>query len=319
MRVYVDPIPVTLSKSIHRLADALTRYAPPDVEIARATTPVVGPTDLQDVDLVLCHVIGQEGWDPYLDHFAMKGIRHAVWQHCLHTTRHPNPNDWAAFWGGAAVVASCYDLAGKWTQAQIPPDTMEAAHFRTPNFLRLPLGVDTDVFHPRVAPPEGSGLLPGERFLVGTSGYVDGMEIIGEWAWVAGANSGRHFHLGPHLRLPNAAVKYRNGIPDADLAGYWSFCNYVSGLRRSEGFELPAYEGLACGARPVMFDREDARHWLGPHAEYITEGPDESIRWQLDTLVRGKYRAVTPDEVQWVKETFSWEAMATKFWAAIPR
>lgn len=310
MRAYVAPIPSTLSRGIHRVADALTKYAPEGVTILQDH----GTQDaiiVEDMDLLVCHVIGPEGWAPYLDYIRTYKKRYAVFQYCLRTSSWPMTHQWTDFWAGAAVVASYYPLAQMCIQDGIALPGV--------NFLHTPLGVDTDVFRPDRDPPADSGLLPGEKFLVGTSGYVDGMEIIGEWAWVAAANGGRHFHLGPHLRLPNAAVKYRLGIDDGHLAQYWAHCRYVSGLRRGEGFELPAFEGLACGARPVMFDREDARQWLGSHAEYIGEGDDASIRWQLDNLVRGKYRAVTPDEVQWVKETFSWRAMADRFWEAIPR
>ena len=66
-------------------------------------------------------------------------------------------------------------------------------------------------------------------------------------------------------------------------------------------------------------DREDAEHWLGDHAEYIREGPFDDVVAQLEALVAQPYRPVTPAEIAWVKETFSWERMATRFWAAVSR
>lgn len=312
MKAYVDPIPPTLSKSIHRLADALTAYAPPSVQIV---------SDYLEADFLLCHMIGQEGWEPYLERFTREGRSYGIWQHCLKTTRQPHPNDWNHLWSWARVVASCYDLAGMWTEAQIPPDTMEAAHFRTPNFVRLPLGVDTGIFRPSLMPVQQDGrptrYLPLKSYLVGTSGYVAGMESVDLWAQVCSQPPHRRqFHLGPNLHLPGS-VLYANGIPDSELARYWSQCFYVSGLRRSEGFELPAYEGLAAGARPVMFDREDARHWLGDKAEYIQEGSDLDIVEQLAVLVNGPYRAVTADEIRWVRDQFSWEKMVRGFWERV--
>ncbi len=304
MKAYVAPIPLSLSKSIHRLADALTRYAPPDIEIVRA--PV-------DADLVLCHMIGQEGWtDGWLPVFASRGQRYAVWQHCLISSRHPHPYDWARIWLDAAVVASCYDLAGKWRDARsATDDAMLASHHMTPNFARIPLGVDA-AFRPD---PTAAMY----RYLVATSGYVAGTECVGEWGLVCNMAHRRQFHLGPVLAGLAIEHDTLNHISDEALASAYTRAEFVSGLRRSEGFELPAYEGLACGARPVMFDREDARHWLGEHAEYIREGAFEEVVVQLAGIVARGLRPVLKDEIRWVQETFTWQRTAERFWAAVSR
>lgn len=307
MRVYVDPIPTSLSRGIHRVAQALKKYAPPEVEI----------TDRLDrADLLVCHVIGPEGWDEVMQRYT-GGNRYAVFQYCLRTTTHPHIIQWERFWQRADVVASYYPLFDLWSK--------EAGTGRiSPNFLRLPLGVDCDTFQPYVVPVflhghkegEKPTLLPMKSYLVGTCGYVAGTESVDLWAQAADSCKLRQFHLGPDLHLPGD-VTYVQGLTDDELARGWSQCFYVSGLRRSEGFELPAYEGLACGSRPVMFDREDARHWLGDHAEYIQETDDAGIVEQLQVLARGPYRPVTEEERRWVSQTFSWQEVAKRFWDAL--
>ena len=57
-------------------------------------------------------------------------------------------------------------------------------------------------------------------------------------------------------------ITYSNNADDKTLAKYYSQCEFVSGLRRIEGFELPVIEGLLCGARPICFDIPDYRHWF---------------------------------------------------------
>ena len=284
--VYVEA-PANISRGIVRVATALKQYAPADIECV--------PT-MDEAEVVLIHTIGWEG--DLAERLLAAKKRIAFFMYCLRTTQRPHAEDWYGIWSKAEVVASYYHLAAV---SDLPVE----------KFLHTPLGVDTTIFYPR----------PDQKrdFLVGTSGFVDGMEIIGEWAWVVGSNGGRMFHLGPHLKLPNAAVKYRHGIPDDEVAEYWSQCRYVSGLRRTEGFELPAYEGLACGARPVMFAREDAEHWLGDSAEYIQEGSVDDVVAQLEALVQREYRPVTADEIAWVGREFSWQRMAERFWSAVPR
>jgi glycosyltransferase involved in cell wall biosynthesis len=302
MKAYVAPIPPTLSRGIHRVAQALATYAPPGVEIVTGRVTPDAIVIEGGVDLFLCHVIGPEGWEPYLDYFRQVKARYAVFQYCLETTTWPGVDRWTDFWQGAEVVASYYPLQDYWEAYS------GSLMLVTPKFLHTPLGVDTTVFYPRPS--------VDKEYIVGTSGYVDGMEVISDWGKVIAGTGGRQFHLGPQtLRIPHVPVCYRLGISDAELAFYWSQCRYVSGLRRTEGFELPALEGLACGARPVMFDREDARQWFGDHAEYIDEGGD--IPRQLDQLLRRPYRPVTAEEIAWVKETFSWQTMAEKFWARV--
>lgn len=304
MKAYVAPIPLTLSRSIHRLAAALTRYAPPDVEIV---------ADPAEADLLLCHMIGQEGWAEHLDAVAARGRRYAIWQHCLITTRDPHPFAWARLWQDAAVVASCYDLATAWRTAQTAADdAMLAVYHRTPNFVRVPLGVAADVFRPDPA-------VTAYRYLVVTSGYVADTECVGEWGAVCNTVERTQYHLGPNLAALAYRLEFQTGITDGALATAYNRAQFVSGLRRSEGFELPAYEGLACGARPVMFRREDAGHWLGDHAEYIDEGPFDDVVAQLTALVQGPYRPVTADEIRWVAATFPWARTAAEFWAAVPR
>ena len=298
LRAYVAPIPATLSRGIHRVAEALARYAPPDVEIV---------ADLPDADLVLCHVIGPEGWPDYLSAFRRHGQRYAVFQYCLRTTTWPYVAPWRDFWREAAVVASYYDLATTWRVEQ-PGWTSR------PNFLRTPLGVDTTVFKPH---PQVAGIIT--PYLVGTSGYVAGPECVWEWAEVCRRHHKAQFHLGPHLPELSPHARTAHGIDDGALAVYLSACKFVSGLRRGEGFELPAYEGLACGARPVMFAREDAEHWLGDSAEYIQEGSFDDVVAQLEALVQREYRPVTADEIAWVGREFSWQRMAERFWSAVPR
>jgi len=297
MKVCVAVHPPHLSRGIHRVAHALTRYAPPSVHVV--------PT-WDEADHVLLHVVGWEDVERCVDTLRDAGRTVSIFQYCLLTTSQRNLQEWWRVWAKCQVVVSYYDLAYLCSFRSLDLD-----YPGTVNFLHTPLGVDTTVFKPCGC---------GKQFVVGTSGTVAGSECLNEWAEVASSSPLGHFHLGPAEAFApeyRPRVTAQTGMGDVELAKRWSRCVYVSGLRRGEGFELPAYEGLACGARPVMFNRVDARGWLGSAAEYIEEGSDGAVIDQLRALLTRPARPVTAEERAWAAATFRWETLARKWWAAV--
>lgn len=123
----------------------------------------------------------------------------------------------------------------------------------------------------------------------------------------------RHaLHLGEELN--SALVDCRTGLTDISLSDLYSRCEFVSGLRRTEGFELPMAEGLLCGARPVTFDRPHYRRWFGSMADYVQESARDGVVDQLTALFRSGPRPVTPLEREFAVELFSWERVVRGFW-----
>jgi hypothetical protein len=120
-------------------------------------------------------------------------------------------------------------------------------------------------------------------------------------------------HLGPRHASAEAWA-CRDGLSDDGVAALWSSCEWIAALRRVEGFELPALEGLLCGARPVAFDREHYRHWLGEHAEYVPEGTAPEVTAALLELFGRKPRPVRAAERDAVVARFAWPALAAAFW-----
>jgi hypothetical protein len=297
MKVCVAPIPATLSLSMHRLGRALADHAPAGVTIV--------PT-WEAADLSLLHLIGIEDVETVMTGILGRGGKVALWQHCYLTAR-GTPLDWTALWAQASLVSSCYDLA--W---MLDVEGIDRAGI---DFHLTPLGVDTTVFRPCGC---------ARHFSIATSGYVADQECLNEVAQAVFATPHAlpQFHLGPASAItvatpPGRAIVAQSGMDDTELAKRWSRAQYVSGLRRSEGFELPAYEGLACGARPIMFNRPDARMWMGEHAVYIEEGSAEDVRRQLEAVLAGPYRAVSSEERAWVTATFDWTTIAETWWRRV--
>lgn len=290
MRVFVEPTGLH-SRAMKRVAAALTRYAPPEVEIV--ARPEVA-------DLLVLHVISFDAME-----FGRKaragGQRYAPIQYCLASTECTEPWHWYPFWRNAAAVWSYYDLA----------EHAEREGFR---FWRAPLGLDDEFRRP--AP-----LAQRDRLVV-TSGYVAGprAEAIEEVWRAAGIASVRAIHVGPGQieGMLTAPIGWRacQDLDDRRLADIYRRATWVSGLRHAEGFELPAAEGLACGARAILFDQPSQRHWYGHLAEYLPDVAGDALVERLVKIFEAP-RPVSDRERGEALERFDWEPICCGFWELI--
>ena len=284
--VSLEVYPSNLSQGIHRVARALALAAPEGVRL------VGNPAE---ADLRILHVIG---WGSIPDGLLESGQDFAILQYCVRTSEDGRAQAWLPYWEKALCTWSYYDL-----RAICEADGV-AHNFP---FMYAPLGVDP-IFKP--------SLPIRKRFIIGTSGYIAETEGVKECYAAARATDHEQFHLGPNLGLgPNIA--YATGISDAQLAELWSQCSYVAGMRRHEGFELPAYEGLLCGARPVMFDAPHYQRWMGDLAEYVPEGSFEEVTEALTALFSRPVRAVREVERIEAARRFSWPLLCGQFWERI--
>lgn len=284
MKVFVDP-PAHLSRAMRRVAGALRVYSPRDL--------VKIVNNRRDADLEVLHVIGLEAIER-----AKQTTPFAVVQYCVHSTD-ADYAQWRPLWDAAKLTWSYYKLD---------------AH----PFYHAPLGVDQEVFSPsRVT-----------RTSVMTSGYVSGpgAEAIEEMATAARLVGLPVTHLGPvpvhsHDQSKKMDVgggwRSVNGINDEQLAQEYSRCLWVSGLRHVEGFELPVIEGLLCGARPIVFDRDDMHQWYKEHAVFVPECSGETLVKTLVSVLSQEPAPVLPSERDEVARKFDWRTIAEGFWSRL--
>jgi len=295
MKVFLSPED-WMSLGIKRVATALVRYKPSDVLLVNKQ---------EEADHVIVHMVG----DGQRKHWINPQQEYSCIQYCLRTTELPNTKDWVEVWGRAKAVWSYYDLKSK-----IAEDLYSMPHTfdeQFPmNFYYAPLGVDGNVFKPN---------MPVRKpFLIGTSGYIAATECVDTVHRVCVERLQRmQFHLGPNLNL-GAYVTYANSIPDEIVSEFWAQCSFVAGLRAIEGFELPVLEGLACGARPIVFNAPHYTHWFGEHAEVIPEdrNPD-AVEAALYDIMSRPVRSVSVAEQREIVKKFNWEPLAKGFWEAI--
>lgn len=289
MRVYVEP-PDVKSRSIGRIANELKKYAPAGVEFS---------SRIEDADLVVLHIIGRHGQNVEKARACLdRGQRYVVNQYCLRSTQKSSTNDWRWLWDHAALVWSYYNLNGCIREDR-------GTGFLT-NFYHSPLGADATVFHPDTR-------VPKYTYVIGTTGFGWLTEGIREAGHATRAVGKRMFHLGPELHRGDH-ITCAVGMSDAELASWYSQCQYVSGLRRIEGFELPCAEGILCGARPILFDRHHYRQWFDEFGIFVPEVSRDAVIAQLVEIFSQPPVPITDDERQYAVERFNWKTIVTEYW-----
>jgi hypothetical protein len=261
--------------------EALVKYKPDNIHI----TPSV-----DDADLVVLHVIGRQ--DRTRKQIARLNKPYAVIQYSLRSTMRPKTGGWLKIWEGANLVWSYLDLEMYCNEDE------EEVDF---NFYHSPLGCDPNVFYPSVAKRD---------YLIGFSSQSYMTESAREIVMATGNR--KIMFLGRELNKDRVDC-YQN-VSDAVLAGLYSRCQYVAGLRRTEGFELPALEGLFCGAEPIFFDRPHYRQWFNDYGRFIPEGSRDEVVLSLQELFAYKSGSVDEATIEQARKHFAWQPIIERFW-----
>ena len=281
-------LPDVPSHAVSRTIAALTKHAPSSVSFVE---------DSHEADLVILNVIGgQDRTRMAVDRLITEGRRVAMIQYCVRSTMRPSTEGWQPLWHKASLVWSYYDLPNLCRVDGVTPDF---------EFYHAPLGVDAKVFKPPVR--------RSHKYLVCTSGQSALTESVREAIYAARRVNRKVLHLGPELkRGPDVVCQW--GLSDAGLARLYGECDYVLGLRRIEGFELPAAEGLLCGSRPVVFDKAHYHQWFDGWASFIQEGPRDEVIDSLESIFKRKPKPVTRAERVAAAMLFNWNIIITGFW-----
>jgi glycosyltransferase involved in cell wall biosynthesis len=288
-----------LSKAMGRIVTKMMRYAPSDIT-------VVNHPD--EADLIVLHVIGFPETEEAVRRITSLGKKYAIIQYCLRTTQKPNTADWLPIWAGAEMVWSYYDLQALCEEdGQVFPEQTV--------FYFSPLGVDSEIFNPGLSRP---------KYKILTTGTLAPFETVDLVNKACQVINGIQVHVGglemKGTDFNDSIVEYHKEISDTNLAQLYRQTEYVSGLRRIEGFELPAAEGLLCGARPILFDRPHYRRWYeGLGAIFIPESTDEEIVKTLREILKTPSNTWAPLNISEARTRFSWATICTVFWESLPR
>lgn len=289
MKVFAEPTGI-FSRAMVRVADALARHSPPNIRFT---------TNCLHCDLQVLHVISADAI-PYTRDLECK---YAIIQYCTDLLRAGSMGGWGETWRNAEVVWSYYDLI------QLTGLRDGIRH------VMAPLGIDK-AFTATYPASQSS-----RENLVVTSGYVSApnAEAIEEVWRAADILNYNVIHVGPRTvdgtcyRPRN--IEYANGVSDEQLAAIYNRALWVSGLRHVEGFELPAAEGLACGARPLLFPH--LHSWYGDLGYYVEESHGDKLVNSLCEIMKYPPCEMTADELEKTLATFNWQLGCDEFWAAV--
>ena len=313
MKVYL--LPDTSSRGIMRVCDALVQYAPEGIELVEKPW---------DADLEIIHVYGRhDAIERRVRLLKEKKKPYAMIQYALRSTMNPNVDDWIDMWSGAKVVWSYYDLLQLCLEDGIGTEAHDGFEGKKSfNFYHAPLGVDSNVFKDRMAEnhvklfwsTRDGGL--HKRFTIAACSQHALAEGARECAFATKRIGGQMFFLGHELRR-GSDIYCKHNISDEELADYYSQCDFVSGLRRVEGFELPVIEGALCGARPIVYDKPHYRQWFDDFAVFVKEGTRDELINDLESIFKADIPPVSEEEKQMIKERFDWNTIITNFWKQV--
>jgi len=282
-RVHIEPAP---DRAIDRVVRALKRYVPDCVELTS-----------DSADLTIIHVVGRK--EALERKVSMLGGReYALIQYSVRSTQKPETDHWIQSWDSAKLVWSYYNL-----NLYLQEDGHEK---HLDNLYHTPLGVD-ETFKKRYF---GEPL-----YKIMTHGRSWTTESIRECGWATKNTGNRMLHLGEDVRRP--WVDCITNISDVWLSHMYGQCEFVAGLRRTEGFELPAAEGLVCGARPILFDRPHYRKWYSPWGIFIPEKDREETIKSLEELFVQEMPPLSDKEIREAKEFFDWRWIVEGFWRRV--
>jgi len=286
MNVYVDDIGYR-SYSIKRIVSAFKDYSPPTVNVV---------DNQEEADLILVHVYGRiNRVRRRVELLKQQGKQYAVMQYTLRHSLNPNTTDWLDIWDGSA---------GVWSYLNLARMANEDGNKFCCNFYYAPLGVDTKVFYPQNLEKKYQILTTGANYMTeGVRECVIASEHVGRFKSV---------HFGVKLSNPNV-----DSFVDASDDTYTDALNrsiYVAGLRRGEGFELPAAEGLVCGIRPILFAKEHYITWYNNLGIFVVENSREILINDLKTIFTGEEIPVKDYQIEDAKSRFDWNKLITGFW-----
>jgi len=264
---------------LHKVVNELKKRAPAGIEFKDHHT---------QADLVISQAIGAR----CMDRIAATKKPFVVIQFCVLTAGWARRADWVRFWrhDRCRLVVSYYEIS----------------HL-APRFLLMPLGADFSLFRPTGGP---------RPYTIMTSGHHAGQEPIDECHDAAGRVKGQVVHLGGNCYRGHCPVDRREKILEGEVARLLAASKRVSALRWVEGFEMLGIEGLAAGARPVVFDLPCYRRWYGQHAAYVPHDRS-ALRESLVSVFRRAPRPVSQEEREALRKRFSWDSVARTFWKGV--
>lgn len=222
----------------------------------------------------------------------IKCSKYIVLFHCRGEWSEEKIEDYKALFENAMFVYSHQDL-----RMELPN-----ANFR---FLRGPWGTDETKFFDMKQP---------RQYKILNTGLVPQTEAIEESLRACQLLNSKQLHIGFNLGYQVPNYNFCSNLTEEQMRIAYNQSEFVSGMRRIEGFEKPVIEGLLCGARPICFDTPLFRYWYDGIAEFVPECKPMELIPKLAELMEKGARPVSEVEKELAIKRFGWKNVAMKFW-----
>ena len=117
---------------------------------------------------------------------------------------------------------------------------------------------------------------------------------------------------GKFLAIPPMLWNERyEGIKDHKMRELYGASEYVNGMRREGGFELPVIEGYACGCQPVVFDQPTMKKYYSDFALFVPNVPRKKLAEHLVKVLSPK-KNIKPDPE--ILKRFHWAPIMCDVW-----
>lgn len=276
------------SHSIKKIEKYLKIYAPKEVQFT---------TNMMEADYIISHFISHIDRTRVYD----RTKKYAVLYYCRDQADEITYKDTISFFDTSQFV---------WTYADfhsVYPET-------TARIIESPLGVDTNMF---------TNKNMNRPYKLMTTGFISFTEAIQESLESALRKSHRVIHLGGNfidelgfdynVKYPHIYTNKIN-VSDEEVVNLLNQSEWVSGLRREEGFEFMNIEGPLCGARPICFDMNCYTKWFGDVPKYVHPCQGEELIGYITEIIERGYEPITESEKNFLLSKFSWEVVANNFW-----
>jgi len=255
-------------------------YAPKEIDFvndaSKADYQILDITRLSDINYLRC--------DNYVIFF-----------HCFGEWSEENPSDYKELFSKAKLVYSHLDLAPMFP------------YIDSSKFMRGPWGCQPDIWF-------NIANYPNEEFEILCTGEIAKTEGIEECIAATDFLNKKMMHVGNNMKYRNKSYNNKSRIEQQKLRELYNHSKWVSALRRIEGFEKPAIEGLLCGARPICFDTPLYRYWYGDLARYVVESDPNTTTKAIINVMSNEYSPITTKETKEAIRKFAWFYVAKNFW-----
>ena len=221
-----------------------------------------------------------------------------IFFHCFGEWSEESPAEYYDLFKNAMLVYSHLDLESIYPT--IPKE----------KFMRGPWGCQPDLWFSE----EGSF---NDKYEILCTGEIASTEGIRECVGACDMINKKVLHVGHNFNYRNKSYINVSNLQTHEMRKAYNSSKWVSALRRIEGFEKPAIEGLLCGARPICFDTPLYRYWYGDLARYIKEGSENETGNDLLRVLQEEYSPVTTEEMQQAIKKFAWYYVSKNFWERV--